>query len=148
MSRHNFWHLECELKISNMARAFLFKLILLSLIYNYCPALPAGVPANYDSCTIEEGVSQGDINGDNHLPEASGMAYSRRADNVLWLNNDAGNEDRIYAINEQGERLVDLSIEGVKMEDWEDIAVALEDGVSYIYLSDTGNNDFDNEGAR
>ena len=131
-----------------MARAFLFKLILLGLVFSYSCALEVHVSVNYDSCSIEEGVSQGDINGNGKLPEASGIAYSRRTSGILWTFNDAGNDDRIYAISEQGDRLVDLSIEDTKNEDWEDIALALEDGVSYIYLSDTGNNDFDNENAR
>ena len=131
-----------------MVRSLFFELIFLCVICNYCFALPAYVPGNYDSCSIEGGVDQGSINGDDHVPEASGLAYSRRSDGILWTHNDKGSDDRIYAISEQGDRLVDLSLEDTKNEDWEDIAVALDGGVSYIYLSDTGNNDFDNDDAR
>ena len=131
-----------------MARSLLPELFILGLICNHCVALPANIPANYDSCSIESGVSQGDINGDNHLPEASGLAYSGRTDGVLWSLNDKGGEDRVFAISEQGERLVDLLLEDTKNVDWEDIAISLDDGVSYIYVSDTGNNDFDNADAR
>ena len=133
-----------------MARTLFVGLMALSLMCNYGFALPSGVPGHtkFDSCSIEDGVSQGDINGDDHLPEASGLAYSGRTDGVLWSLNDHEGEDRIFAISEQGERLLDLSMEDVKNEDWEDIAVVVEGGVSYIYLSDTGNNDFDNEDAR
>ena len=129
-----------------MARAILNLLITALLCFDL--ARPAKIPANYDACSIEEGVSQGDINGDDHLPEASGLAYSRRMDGVLWSHNDHGGDDRIFAISEQGVRLLDLSLEGVLNEDYEDIATALDNGVSYIYLSDTGNNDFDNDDAR
>ena len=131
-----------------MARTLLIELIILGLVCSYCVALPANVPAIYEACFIEDGVTQGDINGDNHVPEASGLAYSRRTDGILWTHNDQGSDDRVYAISEQGDRLVDLSLEDTKMVDWEDIAVALDGGVSYIFLSDTGNNDFDNGDAR
>ena len=85
---------------------------------------------------------------DTDMEEASGLAYSRRTDGVLWTFNDSGGENKVFAISEQGERLLDLSLEGVLNEDYEDIAAALDNGVSYIYLSDTGNNDFDNDDAR
>ena len=131
-----------------MARTLLVKLILLGLVCSFCCALPANVPASYDACSIEKGVSQGDINSDNHVPEASGLAYSRRTDGILWTHNDKGSDDRIYAISEQGDRIIDLSLEDTKMVDWEDIALAMDGRVSYIFLSDTGNNDFDNGDAR
>ena len=131
-----------------MARTLLFELIILGLVCSYCVTLPADVSAIYEACSIEDGVTQGDINGDNHVPEASGLAYSRCTEGILWTHNDQGSDDRVYAISEQGDRLVDLSLEDTKMVDWEDIAVALDGGVSYIFLSDTGNNDFDNGDAR
>ena len=50
---------------------------------------------------MEEGI----INNDGTIPEASGLAYSRRTDGVLWTFNDGGaTRNRVHAISEQGER--------------------------------------------
>ena len=49
-------------------------------------------------------MDKGTINSDGSLPEASGLAYSRRTDGVIWTFNDSGGENKIYAISEQGDR--------------------------------------------
>jgi hypothetical protein len=51
-----------------------------------------------------------------------------------------GGDNRIYAISEQGKRLADVRLDGATNWDWEDIAVNVEDGISYIYLADIGDN--------
>ena len=67
------------------------------------PALRGQRP-NYADCLIEDPVVMGSINSDGSIPEASGMAYSRRQDGVIWTFNDSGGANKIYAISEQGER--------------------------------------------
>ena len=50
---------------------------------------------------MEEGI----INNDGNVPEASGLAYSRRSDGVLWTFNDGGEtRNKVHAISEQGVR--------------------------------------------
>ena len=50
---------------------------------------------------MEEGI----LNNDGTVPEASGLAYSRHTDGVLWTFNDGGDtRNKIHAISEQGER--------------------------------------------
>ena len=39
-----------------------------------------------------------------------------------------------------GRRLVDVELQGTTCRDWEDIAINVEDGISYIYLADIGDN--------
>ena len=65
-----------------------------------------GQRPNYADCSIEDPVVMGTINGDGSIPEASGMAYSRRQDGVIWTFNDSGGANKIFAISEQGEREV------------------------------------------
>jgi len=103
----------------------------------------------YERCNVADGVPLGFINDMSHLPEVSGLAYSRQAYGVLWVHNDGPNaggpgDTRIYAISHEGKRLADVRLEGVSNIDWEDIAVNVEGGVSYIYVADIG----DNPGAR
>lgn len=100
---------------------------------------------DYEKCSISAGVIKGYLNEKDHLPEASGLAYSRRTDGVLWSHNDHGADNRVFAISEQGDRLADVTLEGAENNDWEDIAVNVEDGVSYVFVGDTGNNNHDNE---
>ena len=40
----------------------------------------------------------------------------------------------------QSHRLQSVELRDISNNDWEDIAIVLENGVSYIYLADTGNN--------
>ena len=74
---------------------------------------------------------------------------------VLWVHNDSGGGTWINAISEHGEslakpnlwawpgrRLADVELQGTTCLDWEDIAVNMEDGISYIYLADIGDNFF------
>merc|ERR1712107_802532 len=49
----------------------------------------------------------------------------------------------LFGITEDGKRVVDVILDGVDNDDWEDIAVNVEDGQSFIYVSDTGDNDHD-----
>jgi len=111
---------------------------------NPCTGVPQR-PPNYEDCPIGDPVENGLINNDgtNYLPEASGLAYSRRTDGVLWTFNDSGSGAKVYAISEQGDRVADVTLEGVENIDWEDIAINVEDGVSMIYIADMGNNGHD-----
>jgi len=68
------------------------------------------------------------------------MAYSRQQDGVIWTFNDSGGANKIFAISEQGDTLQSVELRDISNNDWEDIAIVLENGVSYIYLADTGNN--------
>jgi len=130
-----------------MAVASLFlQLVLCLLACQSNEAVPRRSPAvrgqrpNYADCPIGPPIDKGTINSDGSLPECSGMAYSRQQDGVIWTFNDSGGENKIFAISEQGDRLQSVELRDISNNDWEDIAIAVEGGVSYIYLADTGNN--------
>ena len=94
------------------ASLFLQSVLFFLLACQSGQAVPRRSPAtggprpNYADCSIEDPVVMGTINGDGSIPEASGMAYSRRQDGVIWTFNDSGGANKIYAISEQGEREV------------------------------------------
>jgi len=54
------------------------------------------------------------INNDS-LNEASGLAASRRNPNILWTHNDSGDENRVFAIDANGNHLGTFLIEGLRL---------------------------------
>merc|ERR1712106_204800 len=97
-----------------------------------------------EDCPREAGVITGQMD-DKTMEEASGLAYSRNQEGILWTQNDHGDDPRVIAINEKGQRLAIVTLEGVLNEDWEDIATTMLEGESMILVADTGNNDFDRD---
>lgn len=77
---------------------------------------------------------------DTALDEISGIAASRRTDDVFWVHNDAPRPASLLAINAQGERIAQLLVEGVRAVDWEDIASFVQDGKPWLLIGDVGDN--------
>ncbi len=73
------------------------------------------------------------------LPEISGFASSELKPGQIWVINDSGNSANIYRVgkNLQVKQTVKLAI---RNRDWEDLATFREDGVSWIIVADTGDN--------
>lgn len=77
--------------------------------------------------------------------ENSGIVKSRTREDVYWMENDSGDEPRIYAVNRKGEvygaeRYEEVSgvlIGGAINIDWEDITV---DASGNVLIADVGNN--------
>lgn len=74
------------------------------------------------------------------LPEASGLAISRRSDGHLWTHNDSG-PPMVFALDRKGAIVGKVRISGVKVDDWEAIAVGPCPGGSCLYIGDIGDND-------
>jgi hypothetical protein len=74
------------------------------------------------------------------LPEASGLAASRKVPGRLWAHNDSG-RPVLFALDARGAVTGRLQLTGVKVEDWEAIAVGPCAGGSCIYVADIGDND-------
>ncbi|MCC6414553.1 MAG: hypothetical protein IT582_01400 [Opitutaceae bacterium] len=72
--------------------------------------------------------------------EASGLAPSRRAENLLWINNDSGGEPVLYAVNTDGTYRGAVRINGAVNYDWEDVASFAIDGRAYLLAADVGDN--------
>ena len=77
------------------------------------------------------------------LPEASGLAVSRRTPGRLWSHNDSG-EPILFALDAQGAVTGRVRVSGAGVEDWEAIAVGQCGREACIYVADIG----DNEAAR
>ncbi len=73
------------------------------------------------------------------LPEASGLAASRRTPGVLWSHNDSG-DPFVFALTSTGTVRDRVRVTGASVGDWEDIAVAACPQGSCLYISDTGDN--------
>jgi hypothetical protein len=73
------------------------------------------------------------------LPEASGVAVSRRSPGRLWALNDSG-EPLLVALDTRGAVIGRVRVSGVKVDDWEAVAVGACPGGSCIYIGDIGDN--------
>ncbi|TGD59531.1 SdiA-regulated domain-containing protein [Flavobacterium humi] len=70
------------------------------------------------------------------LKEISGIAYNPKQGSYYAIA-DSGNENVVYELGKSGEVSSEITIEGVKNVDWEDIA---SDGSGNVYIGDFGNN--------
>ena len=66
------------------------------------------------------------------LPEASGVAVSRKSPGVLWSHNDSG-EPVIVAVGTDGTTRGRVKIAGATVGDWEDIDVGPCPGGTCVY---------------
>jgi hypothetical protein len=73
------------------------------------------------------------------LPEASGVASSRKTPGVLWAINDSG-DPVIFVLDHQGTITGRIRVTGASVDDWEDIAVGPCPQGSCVYLADIGDN--------
>lgn len=89
---------------------------------------------------FEIGKSTGKLDYED-INEASGLVSSRNNPNSLWTHNDSGDNPRIFLINTKGKHLATFNIEGATNRDWEDITIANENGINYLYVGDIGDND-------
>ena len=71
----------------------------------------------------------------NNVNESSGLAIFDS--NSFWTHNDSGGANRLYKINQKGQLLDSITIEGYKNIDWEDLA---KDDSDNLYIGDFGNN--------
>jgi len=77
---------------------------------------------------------------DERLGEVSGLAASRRHQDLLWVHNDGGGGPFLYALGSRGGLRGVLEVEGVVNTDWEDMAAFTLDGSHYLLVADTGDN--------
>jgi len=74
------------------------------------------------------------------LKETSGLAASRKNAGVLYGHNDSGDSARIFALDQKGGLLGQLTFGGATAVDWEDIAVGPCAEGSCVFVSDVGDN--------
>ena len=75
----------------------------------------------------------------NELPEASGVASSRKTPGQLWLHNDSG-QPALFAVGTDGTLQGRVRVYGAGVSDWEDVDVGPCPQGSCIYIGDIGDN--------
>ena len=105
------------------------------------------------TCSQFANTTAGQWKFPSDLKEVSGIVLSRSQPGVIWAHNDSGNAPKVYAFLLGASSLtplgvVDLSALKKFDSDWEDISIGKgPDGSDWIYISDTGNNDFNRVGS-
>jgi hypothetical protein len=74
------------------------------------------------------------------LPEASGIAASRRTPGLLWTINDSGSAV-LFGVTEAGATAARVQVTGATITDWEDLSVARCAGGNCLFIADIGDND-------
>jgi hypothetical protein len=77
---------------------------------------------------------------DDRIDESSGIAASLSVANRFWTHNDSGDSPRLFAINQRGETIKQVTIEHAKAIDWEDMAGGVVDGKHILIVGDVGDN--------
>lgn len=81
--------------------------------------------------------------------EASGLAWSRTQDDVLWTHNDSGDTARVFAVGWDGTTRAIVPLAGVSATDIEDIAIGTTaGGVDALFIADIGDNAAVRSGVR
>ncbi|WP_037348920.1 hypothetical protein [Sediminibacter sp. Hel_I_10] len=75
------------------------------------------------------------------MKEASALEYTAN-DRLLWVIEDAGNPNTLFALDGKGQLSKTLEVEGAINTDWEDLA---SDSEGNVYIGDFGNNGKDRE---
>ena len=70
------------------------------------------------------------------IRETSGIVKSRRYPGILWVLNDSGNPNTIFAVKLDGSLVAEFRLNVLNI-DWEDIAT---DDEGHLYIGDIGNN--------
>lgn len=76
------------------------------------------------------------------LEEASGLVASIVNPGYLWSHNDSGNPAEVFLIDQKANIVLTVALQGITNRDFEDISIGKgpEDGKSYIYLGEIGDN--------
>ena len=73
------------------------------------------------------------------IPEASGLAMSRRTPGILWTHNDSGETTVLFAVDVAGGVRGRVRLP-IRTRDWEDISAARCPSGDCLYLADIGDN--------
>jgi hypothetical protein len=75
------------------------------------------------------------------LHEVSGMTASRRSSECFWFINDSGSKAQLYAMQSNGKRLANVTLESATNTDWEDLAAFTTNEKHYLIVADVGDNE-------
>lgn len=87
-------------------------------------------------------VVPGSVELPEEIRESSGLARGRTRADVLWTHND-GNRTELLGLGADGAVVARVHVDGITLEDWEDLGAGPCDSGNCLYLSDTGDNSGD-----
>src|SRR5882672_6380168 len=73
------------------------------------------------------------------IPEASGLAVSRRNPGILWSHNDSGHAPVLFAVDAAGALRGRVRVP-ILTRDWEDVSAARCPAGDCLYIADIGDN--------
>jgi hypothetical protein len=73
------------------------------------------------------------------IPEASGLAVSRRTAGILWSHNDSGNTATLFALDFAGAERGRVRVP-IRTRDWEDVSAGGCPAGACLYIADIGDN--------
>jgi hypothetical protein len=73
------------------------------------------------------------------IPEASGLAVSRRTPGILWSHNDSGHAAVLFALDASGNMRGHVRVP-VSTRDWEDVSAGRCPSGDCLYIADIGDN--------
>lgn len=76
----------------------------------------------------------------SQLYEVSGIEESYVNPGQFWTHNDSGYGPSIFLIDSKANITMEVELAGIKNRDWEEIVTTEEDGTSYIYIAEIGDN--------
>lgn len=92
------------------------------------------------SCAIRYHRESTGLVLDEQLSEISGIVPSAYHSGLFWVHNDGGNSPILYLIDTLGTIHARLFLDHAKNRDWEDLTQGQENGVSFLYIGDIGDN--------
>lgn len=104
---------------------------------------PDAGPRACGVCAAWGSNARGETLTDDALREVSGLAESRRRRGWYWVHNDSGDSARVFAVDGDGRTRLELSLEGARAVDWEDLAVGPCDAGgarTCVFVGDIGDN--------
>jgi hypothetical protein len=75
----------------------------------------------------------------SEIPEASGLAVSRRNPGLLWSHNDSGSAAVLFALDTAGAVVGRVRVP-IRTRDWEDVSAARCASNECLYIADIGDN--------
>ncbi len=103
------------------------------------------------TCTAWRGVEELGTVDNAELTEVSGLTASHVDPGVLWMHNDRGGGNALYAVGLQGDSWGRYELVAYDNEDWEDLAPGpcphFEAPCTCLHLADIGDNDLERGGG-
>jgi hypothetical protein len=122
-----------------------FVIFLLGLLSSCCKLFNKNCPEATPKKEVFSEYGSRELKGtltESYLNELSGMVASQLHSGILWVVNDSGGQNAIYAIDSTAAYVGKHVLTGTLNRDWEEIAYSTLNGQKTLWVGDLGNNQF------